>query len=88
MDYKKLHDKFIEFWRNSTPRERLIKRNPKDERLKFSYLYTEVHHILPTSLGGSDDPPNLVELLHRNKKFRENISQTIRRKYNDRNRND
>jgi hypothetical protein len=42
---------------------RLEKRNKKDFRLTNDSLYTEIHHIIPRSLGGCDDLTNLVELL-------------------------
>jgi hypothetical protein len=42
---------------------RLQTRNKNEERLKNSTLYVEVHHIIPRSLGGTDDLSNLVEML-------------------------
>jgi len=62
MNYKKIYDKFLDYFKNTSPRQRLEKRNPKDGRLKEE-LYTELHHILPKSLGGSNDMKNLVRLL-------------------------
>lgn len=63
MNYQLIYDKFINLVSSTTPRERLNNRNPKDFRLKDDYIYTENHHILPKSLGGTDDPNNLVCLL-------------------------
>lgn len=63
MDYVKIHDTFIKYFKNSTPRERLKLRHPEDARNFNDYLYTELHHITPRSLGGDDSPDNLVSLL-------------------------
>lgn len=63
MKYNLIHDKFIEYFRNTTPKSRLIIRNKNDKRLNLKYLYVEIHHILPRSLGGTDDFDNLVEVL-------------------------
>jgi hypothetical protein len=50
MDYKKIYDKIIE--------HRIS--NPLDKN-----VYSENHHIIPRSLGGSDDKINLVKLTAR-----------------------
>jgi len=63
MNYLKLYDKFINYCKNTTPKKRLQKRNKFDLRLQNDYLYTEIHHIIPRSLGGDDNPDNLIELL-------------------------
>lgn len=63
VDYVAIHKKFIEYFKITTPKERLKIRHPEDGRLLGEYLYVENHHILPKSLGGSDDKDNLVLLL-------------------------
>lgn len=63
MDYVKIHDIFISHFKKTTPRERLKLRHPEDSRNFNDYLYTELHHITPRSLGGDDSPDNLVCLL-------------------------
>ena len=63
MNYKKLHDKFVEYAKTTRPKQRLINRNPLDERLQNNSIYIEIHHIIPRSLGGLDDEKNLIELL-------------------------
>lgn len=63
MDYLKIHNDLITYCKNSTPRERLIKRNPMDERIDHEYLYTENHHIIPKHDGGTDHVDNFVILL-------------------------
>jgi hypothetical protein len=63
MNYKKIHDKFVEYIKTTRPRQRLISRNPLDERLQNRFIYIEIHHIIPRSLGGLDDEKNLIELL-------------------------
>lgn len=62
MNYIKLYDAFIEYCRSTTPEERLNLRNKNDFRLG-NKIYAEIHHILPSSLGGNDDEDNLVVLL-------------------------
>ena len=37
----------------------------RKEQRKEDNIYTEVHHILPRCLGGTDDPDNLVILTYR-----------------------
>lgn len=63
MDYVKIHDTFIKHFKNTTPRERLKLRHPEDTRNFNDYLYTELHHITPRSLGGDNSSDNLVSLL-------------------------
>ena len=46
MNYKKLYDKIIE----------------KRQKDPITEGYSELHHIVPKSLGGSDNPDNLVKL--------------------------
>ena len=63
MDYNRIHNNFINYFKVTTPRERLEIRCSNDERLKESELYVELHHILPKSQGGNDDYENFVEVL-------------------------
>ncbi len=64
MDYIAVHSKFIAYFQNTTPEERLLKRNKNDFRITEGLkLYTESHHITPRSLGGLDVEENLVRLL-------------------------
>lgn len=63
MNYFKIHNDLIAYCKNSTPRERLIKRNPTDERIDHEYLYTENHHIIPKHDGGTNHVDNFVTLL-------------------------
>lgn len=63
MNYKTIHDKFINYFRSTPPRDRIMKRNPTDQRLAMVSLYQEVHHIIPRSLGGKDLLDNIVEVL-------------------------
>ena len=63
MNYEKLYINSMRSFKLTSPRERLLKRNNGDLRLNDSVLYTEVHHITPRSLGGSNENSNLVELL-------------------------
>jgi hypothetical protein len=62
MDYKRIHKELLNVCLSTSPKERLAKRNKGDTRLN-SPIYTEVHHIIPRSLGGTDCVSNLVELL-------------------------
>lgn len=50
MDYKRIYNELIS--------------NAKNRALSAD-TYTETHHILPRSLGGKDNPANLVELTYR-----------------------
>ena len=52
MDYQKVYNALISF-RKSNP----LKKSKK--------LYTELHHIVPRCLGGTDEPENLVRLTAR-----------------------
>lgn len=63
MNYKQIHDRFIDYIKESTPRARLAARNPNDQRLMKTSIYQEVHHIIPRSLGGTDELYNLVAVL-------------------------
>jgi hypothetical protein len=63
MNYILIHAKFIEYFKTSTPLQRILQRNQNDARLLEDYPYTERHHITPRSLGGLDVDDNLVELL-------------------------
>jgi hypothetical protein len=63
MDYKLFESRFIDYLRKTEPKVRLQSRNPLDERLIDSKLYIEIHHIIPKSLGGTDDSYNLVAVL-------------------------
>lgn len=63
MNYLKIYEKFINYCKQTIPQERLEKRNINDLRLNDEYLYTEIHHIIPRSLGGSNNKENLIELL-------------------------
>lgn len=63
MDYDKVYRKFVKHWKQTTPKDRLYKRNKSDERLLGDKLYVENHHIVPSSVGGSDSVENLVLLL-------------------------
>ena len=47
MNYKKIYDKIVE--------NRKLNPIPKG-------VYTEVHHIIPRSIGGSDEKSNLIRL--------------------------
>ena len=63
MNYERIHSLFIDYFKGTNLRERLMKRNPEDPRLKESYIYSELHHIIPRSFGGDDSPENLVRVL-------------------------
>jgi len=64
MDYENIHSTFINYCKKTKPKERLIQRNPFDNRLLAARnLYVEVHHITPKSLGGLNEKNNLVTLL-------------------------
>lgn len=63
MNYKNIHDRLIEYCKQTPPRFRLEQRNLRDLRLKNTHIYVEVHHIIPRSLGGTDMINNLVTLL-------------------------
>lgn len=63
MDYVGCYNRFISYCKNTSPRERLDKRNAVDIRLTGGRIYVEIHHIIPRYEHGSNLPDNLVELL-------------------------
>jgi hypothetical protein len=63
MNYKKIHDKMINYIKSTPTKDRIKQRNPNDARLYSDLLYVELHHIIPRSLGGVDDLSNLIEVL-------------------------
>ena len=63
MNYERIHNLFIDYFKGTNLKERIIKRNPEDPRLKESYIYSELHHIIPRSFGGDNSPENLVRVL-------------------------
>lgn len=64
MNYKLVHEKFINYVTTTTPEYRLNKRNQYDLRIHSNEkLYLENHHIVPRSIGGYDTADNLVNLL-------------------------
>ena len=54
MHYEEIHNKFLKYFKVTTVRERLYKRNPSDERLTKEYIYSENHHIVPRSIVGDN----------------------------------
>lgn len=83
MNYIKIHDKAVSYFRKTPSRERLEKRNPTDPRLKEKSLYVEVHHVIPRSLGGNDKLTNLVEVLPEEHIFLHMLRYRIYRKRED-----
>ena len=63
MDYQKLYNKYLDYFKTTNHRDRLIKRNSQDVRLNYESIYTETHHIIPTKMGGGDTDDNKVVLL-------------------------
>ncbi len=63
MNYAVINDKFIEYFKSTDVRFRVLNRNSKDIRLNYDSIYTENHHIIPVSLGGSNDTSNIVQVL-------------------------
>ena len=63
MNYISLHDKFIQYFKSTSVIDRLRSRNINDRRIYDSYIYTERHHIIPQSQGGTNEISNLVDLL-------------------------
>lgn len=63
MNYKKIYYQFMNYCKETTPLERLLKRNKNDFRKDNENIYTESHHIVPRHAGGTDDDDNLVNLL-------------------------
>ena len=58
MNYKKIYFQII--------KNRINNPLPLDELGRsYSYTYSEIHHIIPHSFGGSDNPNNLVRLTAR-----------------------
>ena len=58
MNYKKIYFQIIKNRINNPASLPL----PEDE---LGYVYSEIHHIIPRSFGGSDNPNNLVRLTAR-----------------------
>ena len=54
MNYQKIYEQLIRFRQNNPAK--------KDPAVCQHFTEVEVHHIVPRSFGGSDDPSNLVEL--------------------------
>jgi len=63
MNYLKIYNDFIEYAKSTEPCERMLSRNINDFRKDYDYIYTEKHHIQPISLGGNNNPKNLITLL-------------------------
>lgn len=63
MNYENLYLKMCNYFKKTNFHERLQKRDKTDFRLKKEKIYTENHHILPRSLGGTDDICNLIRVL-------------------------
>jgi len=63
MNYIKLHNKFINYCKNTTIIDRIYKRNNNDFRLDKEYIYTENHHIIPKHSDGTDIIENYIKLL-------------------------
>lgn len=83
MNYIKLHNTAVEYFRNTDPRQRILKRNPQDSRIKDESIYVEIHHIIPRSLGGLDELDNLVEVLPEEHIFLHMLRYKIYRKRED-----
>lgn len=83
MNYKKIHDNIIKDARGTPIKDRIKRRNPLDKRLSDTTVYVEIHHIIPRSLGGTDEPKNLVELLPEEHIFIHMIRYKIYRKRED-----
>jgi len=63
MNYDQLYRRFIHYCQTTTVRSRLVSRNKTDFRISKQNIYTEIHHIVPRSIGGTNDMHNLVVLL-------------------------
>lgn len=65
MNYSKIYLDLCEICKETSPKERLISRNPSDFRINMneSEIYTEKHHIIPKHAGGLDEKSNLVVML-------------------------
>lgn len=63
MHYLNIYYKFLQYFQETTPLQRIEKRNKSDPRLMEPTIYTELHHIVPKSQGGTDDITNLIRLL-------------------------
>lgn len=65
MNYEKIYIALCEYCKNTTPIQRITCRDENDIRLTLNQcdIYTEIHHIVPTHAGGSDENENLVRLL-------------------------
>jgi len=83
MDYKKIHNKLIDYIRNTPHKKRIEVRNKFDYRLTSDVpIYIEIHHIIPRSTGGTDKVSNLIEVLPEEHIFLHMLRYKI---YNDRN---
>ena len=83
MNYLKLHNNAVNYFKTTDPKDRLRKRNPNDLRLNDESIYVEIHHIIPRSLGGLDDLTNLVEVLPEEHIFIHMLRYRIYRKRED-----
>jgi len=63
VDYKKLYFNFLEYFKTTNFKDRLIRRNKHDFRRSMDYIYTEKHHIIPKHNNGKDEESNYVVLL-------------------------
>lgn len=63
--YKKMYDKFCDYCKTTSIRDRLKNRNINDYRLLLTdqEIYVETHHIIPRSCGGLNNHENLVVVL-------------------------
>lgn len=63
MNYLEQYYEYLKFLQKYSIIERLEMKPYDDKRKYCSNVYTEVHHILPKSLGGKNNPENLIQLL-------------------------
>ena len=84
MNYKRIYEEFIKYCKNTSPKERLYNRDKNDFRIIAKMkIYIENHHIIPRSLGGSDNKDNLVKLLPEEHLFAHKIRYKAYNKRND-----